>query len=530
MEGGPIGITTVEAAEAAKSCGLLPADFSPGVMAGPGRDVFQSLSLEARVPRETLYRAVAECRGLRFLDLAEARLDRDAMKRLPEQLGGRGLHAVVQTPGGERLLATCDPDDHGAIRSIRRACDVQGDVVLVDARLLSGLLGTREFAAGSEESVERLEQVLTEAVIRRASDIHLEPLKEGLQIRVRVDGVLRVVMTLSERERGPLISRVKVLAGLDIAEQRSPQDGGFRHALRHLGGDPVEIRVATVPTIFGERATLRLLGVGDAPATLDDLGMSGEILDRFRREIARPYGILLCTGPTGSGKTTTLYAAIGEIARPEINILTVEDPVERRIPGVAQVHVGGTDKVTFASALRSFLRHDPDVMMLGEIRDEETAAAAIKAAMTGHLLLSTLHTNTAAAAVERLLDLRCEPFQVAATLNAVIAQRLVRRVCPRCAGSREATASELRLLRVPRARVAVSKGCPRCVGTGFLGRIGVFEFLVVDDGLRAGLSRGLDASGIEAAAGDQLATLESDVRKKILSRIVTVEDGLRLLG
>jgi type IV pilus assembly protein PilB len=350
------------------------------------------------------------------------------------------------------------------------------------------------------DAVALLDELMREAVGRRASDVHLEPLGTELRVRYRVDGHLQVRRPALRAEvANPLLSRVKVLAGLDIAEKREPQDGGF--AWRSSPeARPVDLRVATAPTRHGERATIRLLGLDTESLTLATLGFEEERLHALRAVIQRPHGMILLTGPTGSGKTTTLYALLRELNRPDVNILTVEDPIEYSIGGVNQVQVDQVGKVSFANVLRSLLRHDPDVLMVGEVRDAETADLAMKAAMTGHLVLSTVHTNSACGAVTRLVDLGVQPFLVGSTLSAVIAQRLVRRLCPACKKERPATPAEAALLRRSLATVFDRTGCPACYGTGYRGRLALFESLFMDRELGALVSRGINETDLQAEA------------------------------
>ena len=315
----------------------------------------------------------------------------------------------------------------------------------------------------------------------RASDIHLEATREGVRARFRIDGVLAEVPSPPKGLQAAVVSRVKLLAELDIAERRLPQDGRIRVRLEER---ELDLRVSTVPTLYGESVVLRLLDRGGRPVALDELGMAPDTLDRFRAIAQRPHGIILATGPTGSGKTTTLYAALGLRERTAEKILTVEDPVEYHLDGVTQVPVNRKAGMTFASALRSLLRQDPDVLMVGEMRDAETAEIAIQAAMTGHLVFSTLHTNDALGALPRLADLQVETYMVASTVEAVLAQRLVRRICPDCQERYRpdpAAVALLALKPVGRETLLRGNGCPTCRGTGYRGRVGIFELLTMTE-------------------------------------------------
>ncbi len=326
--------------------------------------------------------------------------------------------------------------------------------------------------------IRMINAILNEAASSEASDIHLEPYESGSVVRFRIDGLLRDVARPPRALHAALISRIKVMAQLDIAEKRLPQDG--RMTVKSKAG-LIDLRISTLPTGFGERAVLRLLSKGKGPLSLKDVGMSIETLQRFKALVNRPFGILLVTGPTGSGKTTTLYAALSELDAKSRNIMTVEDPIEYDIPGIAQTQVHPRIGLSFAQSLRSILRQDPDVILIGEIRDLETAQIAIQASLTGHLVLATLHTNDSSSAVSRLLDMGVEPFLLSSSLIGVLAQRLVRRRCPSC---------------TPRKLM----GCGDCGHSGYKGRLGIFELLNVDDTIRLAIKQRADASEIRRIA------------------------------
>lgn len=527
-------IAPAELVEAAVACGFIRRREEVRGTSGRPADVADRIALRGRIPAEAVFRAVAERRGLPFADPNRDPPAMGLVRRLPASLLQRGRVLPLLGEGGTVVLACADPDDRAALEAVRCIHGGPVQVALADPAALAcaldrvlEVLGTvAPPAAAGPDPVGILDRIVKEAWLRHASDIHLEPDREGLRVRVRVDGILRDVLHLPTGQRAPLVSRVKVLAGLDIAEQRAPQDGGFTYEMPFAEQASVDVRVATMPTVRGERATLRLLGTETRELTLESLGMDPEELEQFRGRIRRPYGIVLLSGPTGSGKTTTLYAALQEINRPEINVLTVEDPVELQLPGINQVHVGGTDKLTFAGALRALLRHDPDVLMLGEVRDLETADAAVKAAMTGHMVFSTLHTNSACDAVGRLLDIGCEAYRIAATLEAVVAQRLVRRLCPRCRTTRPATSQEARFLWCESPQVGAPGGCAACVGTGYRGRIGLFERLWIDPVLAGLIASGATGAQLAEGAGHRLRTLRGDARRKVLDLVVTVEEAM----
>src|SRR5690348_17278947 len=363
----------------------------------------------------------------------------------------------------------------------------------------------------------------------RASDIHLESAREGLRARFRVDGVLTELPSPPKGLQAAVVSRIKLLAELDIAERRAPQDGRIRARLEER---ELDLRVSTVPTLYGESVVLRLLDRGGQLVGLDELGMAPETLETFRRLAERPHGILLATGPTGSGKTTTLYAALALRHRSAEKIITVEDPVEYHLSGVTQVPVNVKAGMTFGGALRSILRQDPDVLMVGEMRDGETAATAVQAALTGHLVFSTLHTNDAPSAVTRLVDLKVEPYLIAATLEGVLAQRLVRKICPECRERYTPDPGAVALLAqqpVGRLKLERGHGCTACRHTGYRGRTGLFELLVFTDQIQQALLKSPSASALrEIAQAQGMATLRQDGWRKVQAGITTVEEVLRV--
>lgn len=356
-------------------------------------------------------------------------------------------------------------------------------------------------AAPDDDAISLCNELLRAAILRQASDVHIDPQRENVRVRLRCDGVLEDYATLESSVLAGLMSRFKVLAGMDIAEKRAPQDGRFSHD--YGAAQSLELRAATLPTKYGERLTLRLLALQTESLTLEKLGLEPGPLERVDRNLARPHGLILVTGPTGSGKSTTLYAGLRRLLGGRaLNAITVEDPIEFDIDGVAQVEVDSTDKVSFGRALRSILRHDPDVIMIGEIRDHETADVAIKAALTGHLVLSTLHTNTAAGAVTRLIDMGVERYLVAATLRLAVAQRLARRLCQRCRVPQTLELGEATLFGVPEAAgetIYGPGGCLYCGGRGFSGRTGLFELLEVTADWNERIASGADEATLIAA-------------------------------
>ena len=392
-----------------------------------------------------------------------------------------------------------------------------------------GLADVRDLA-NQPPVIRFVNLLIREAYDAGASDIHLESTREGLRVRLRLDGVLSELPSPPPGLQAAVVSRLKLLAELDIAERRQPQDGRIRVRLE---ARELDLRVSTVPTLHGESVVLRLLDRGGKPVELTDLGLAAEPLAAFQRLARKPHGILLATGPTGSGKTTTLYAALGLRDSSREKVVTIEDPVEYHLSGVTQVPVHQKAGVTFAAALRSILRQDPDVLMVGEMRDAETAGIAIGAAMTGHLVFSTLHTNDAAGALTRLADLGVEPYMIAACLEGVLAQRLVRRVCPDCREPYQPDPAAVAVLAGrPLGPVALQRGrgCTTCRHTGFRGRTGVFELLVMTDDLRRALVTGVDLTAIRGRLRDSgMTTLREDAWMKVQAGVTTVEEALRVV-
>ena len=439
---------------------------------------------------------------------------------------------------------------------VRRFLGRAFDVSIVDATAFDRLLGDRymtdgeaaAIAMGSEEidalasgipsaedlldtaddapAIRLINGIIAEAVRQGVSDIHIEPYESGLVVRMRVDGLLRETLRMPPHVAPVIVSRIKVMARLDIAERRIPQDG--RISLT-LGGKLLDVRVSTLPSRAGERVVLRILDKDNAGIDLEMLGMSAETDAVLRSAFAEPNGIILVTGPTGSGKTTTLYGGLRLLNDGSRNILTVEDPVEYAFDGVGQTQVNPKVGLTFAAGLRAILRQDPDVVMVGEIRDRETAEIAVQASLTGHLVLSTVHTNDAVGAITRMRDMKIEPFLLASTLRAVVAQRLVRRLCPECRRPEPASVSVAALLGVePETIVYEPVGCGACSGTGFKGRTGVFEAVRIDDTLRRLINDGGDEVAISRHAFAKMPDLAEAARALVRQGVTTPEEAVRI--
>ncbi len=465
---------------------------------------------------------------------------------------------VVLQPGKEGRLSVAlrEGADPQVLLEVRRHLAKSFDVTFADAQAFDRLLSDHYMtdgeaaavAMGAEEidalasgipsaedlldtaddapAIRLINGIIAEAVRQGVSDIHIEPYESGLVVRMRIDGVLRETLRMPPHVAPVIVSRVKVMARLDIAERRLPQDG--RIGLT-LGGKLLDVRVSTLPSRAGERVVLRLLDKENAGIDLDVLGMTEGTLALLRDALSEPNGIILVTGPTGSGKTTTLYAGLRLLNDGTRNILTVEDPVEYAIDGVGQTQVNTKVGLTFAAGLRAILRQDPDVVMIGEIRDRETAEIAVQASLTGHLVLSTVHTNDAPGAITRMRDMKVEPFLLASTLRAVIAQRLVRRLCPECRRPVQASSSVCALLGVDQGAVVYEPvGCPACSNTGFKGRIGVFEAIRVDDTIRRLINDGGDEAIIARHAFINAPNLGSAARALVREGLTTPEEAVRI--
>ena len=487
----------------------------------------------------------------------DTEVDPDLLARLPLAFARNRLILPVREEEGMLTVATAAPADFASLDEVRRLFGLPLRLVAVPREALTAAVN-RLYARSSgtaREVVEELEgeelssvatafagprdlldltdeapvirllnSILFQAVKERASDIHLEPYERELEVRFRVDGILYPMLTPPKVIQEALVSRVKIMAGLNIAEKRLPQDGRIRVI---VAGRDVDIRVSIVPTFFGERVVLRLLDKNKGLITLEDMGLSDGDAGAMRRLLARTSGIILATGPTGSGKSTTLYAALNHLNSPDKNIITIEDPVEYQLKGVGQIQVNPKIDLTFAAGLRSVLRQDPDIVMVGEIRDAETAEIAMQASLTGHLVLSTLHTNDSATAVTRLVDMGIEPFMVASSLSAVLAQRLVRRLCPHCREEYTPEREYPGIVLPP--KLYRSPGCDRCFNLGALGRTGLYELLLVDSELCSMIIRQAPAGAIkEYAVSRGMRTLRDDGLAKAAAGITTLEEVLRV--
>jgi len=494
-----------------------------------------------------------------MLSLSEKEIDFELVRLLPISFAKRFKLIPLRKQDGKVLLALAPPLDLYTLDEVRSLFDSDVEPVLVLDRTVLDCINrvyergtemTDEFGSALgitpsefEEPRDLLEaedeapiirfvnSLLFRAVKERASDIHIECFEKEVISRFRKDGMLHQVTSVPKRLQSSIISRIKIMAELDIAEKRKPQDGRIRVK---IAGRDVDVRISTVPTSHGESVVMRLLDRSTVLLELEELGLEGKKLDTINLLIHRPYGIILVTGPTGSGKTTTLYAALSRINSPDKKIITIEDPVEYQIQGINQIQVTPKVDLTFANGLRSILRQDPDVILVGEIRDKETAEIAIHASLTGHLVFSTLHTNDAASAITRLVDMGIEPFLVASSLVAVIAQRLVRFLCRGCREAYEPTDEELRSIdlwrdRIPGGRLYRAKGCEGCLHTGYSGRAGIFEVLLLDDDTRNLTLATSDSNTIKKKGVQKgMTTLKMDGANKILRGLTSIDEVLRV--
>jgi len=452
-----------------------------------------------------------------LLDMIEARRSAGVpitYERLSSKVFDRRLSEVYSVEG----LSAATFDDGEGLEDL--------------SALAEGLPETSDLLDAEDDApvIRLINALIAEAVKTRASDIHIEPYETTLSVRLRIDGVLREVLSLPLELTPVLISRVKVMARLDIAEKRVPQDGRISLA---MGGRLVDVRVSTLPSRFGERVVMRLLDKEQAQLDFDALGMPDELRARFEKVLRKPNGVILVTGPTGSGKTTTLYAALTLLIEPSVNILTVEDPVEYALEGIGQTQVNAKVGMSFATGLRAILRQDPDIVMVGEVRDVETAQIAVQASLTGHLVLSTIHTNSAIGAVTRLRDMGVEPFLLSPTLAGVLAQRLVRRLCPHCKKPRQADEAELALLGRTKEQGSVTihdpVGCPACNGTGYEGRVGLYELVVFNDTMRKLIHDDAGEQQLAAEAFKDAPTLAESSYDHVLAGRTSLAEVLKVV-
>jgi len=495
--------------------------------------------------------------GAPFVEILEYPIDREAAVSVSATLCRRHKLLPIGRDAGTLVVAMADPNDILALDDVSAATRMRIRPVLVDAKDLAtaidryhraddelsdlqhelseqGAQGEDALVAAEDEDapiVRFVNLLISQAIQDRASDIHIEPGEHELRVRYRIDGVLKEVQSAPTSVQAGVISRLKVMSELDIAERRRPQDG--RISVVHQGRK-IDLRVATLPTVYGEKIVMRILDSSGSARSIADLNMMGRNFEAFRGAYTRPNGMLLVTGPTGSGKSTTLYTAIQEVSKPTVNVITVEDPVEYRMAGINQVQINPKAGLTFAAALRSILRSDPDVVLIGEIRDHETAQIAVEAALTGHLVMSTLHTNDAPSAVTRLVEMGIEPYLVGSALVGVVAQRLARRLCDKC--KRPTTYDEDYLARIgllieEDEEVFVPVGCSNCADTGYRGRVALHEVMTVDEEIeRLTVARGSASELNRAAVKNGMVSLRQDGWNKVAAGLTSIEEVLRVVA
>ena len=515
------------------------------------------------VTREQVLEAIGEQFHMPVVDLTTMVVEAKVLKQLPARLVHRQNCVPIAQANGTLTVATSDPFEISVLDELRLLAGCSIDLVLADEEDLhkfirlnygvgsdtldemsAGLKAEPALDAAMAEEVEQAQEasviklvndIIIEAMNERSTDVHIEPYEKELVVRYRIDGILQranVPPTIN-RFGAAIISRIKIMANLNIAEKRTPQDGriSFRRRTREHGLEEYDLRVSVIPMLSGEGVVLRILNKSAVTLTLDDLGMPGTVFSVWDEIIRRPHGIVLVTGPTGSGKSTTLYASMNQIVSDEVKVITIEDPVEYHVAGINQIQVNDKVGLTFATGLRSILRHDPDVVLVGEIRDKETAETAVQASLTGHLVFSTLHTNDAPGAITRLLDMGVEPFLVSSSVEGVLAQRLVRRICSECGEAYTPDPADIPPgLKLGRGQTLMrGTGCRSCRNTGYRGRIGIYEILVITDNTREMIMQRINAPVIakRAAEDGDLLSLIDDGYAKVRAGVTTIGEVMR---
>ncbi len=529
------------------------------VVGGLFGEILQKLSFVS--PREVA-EAIAYQSGKPYIDLSQYPPSKEALKLVDKNLAKQFQVIPFQVEGNKLYLAMANPYDLNAIDIVRRVTGKEIEIYVADTETLLKTIEIQYFLLEKpideeiKELIERakagglgtevpqfVELILNNAIIDRATDIHISPEDLASHIFFRIDGIMKHYYAIPKEIHNPVVSRIKVLAGMDIAEQRLPQDGSFSHT---FFDEEYDLRVSTVPTAYGENVVIRVLGKNISLFNLKNLGFEENVLKELEKQFMKPQGIVLVTGPTGSGKTTTLYAALRKINALNRNILTVEDPIEYKFPFIKQTQVNEKAGYTFARAIRHFLRQDPDVILVGEIRDEETAEMAMRASITGHLVLSTLHTNDAVSAIPRLIDMNIKDYMVGSGVSAITAQRLVRKICPFCKEEKTIKASELeeygfeidsikKIAKVENPedeiKIYYGKGCEHCKNTGYLGRTVIAELLIIDPDIADLIVKGATPLKImEKAREKGMLTIKEDGLIKVLKGITTPEEVRRVVG
>ena len=490
--------------------------------------------------------------GVPHINISQYPIEQEAIQLVPPQLAKRHDAVPIRIDENKLFVAMADPMDYFAMEELRMATghqivpaiatkdaifraitkyyDLQESLEEVMDELAPNESIEEANIADEDSPIVRLvNQIIANAVAQRASDVHFDPQETELKIRYRVDGVMRTERSLPKHMQNVIIARIKIMGNLNITENRLPQDGRIK---MEIDFKPIDIRLSTLPAVHGEKVVMRILDLSNALDRLDKVGFEENNLNKFREMISKPNGIVLITGPTGSGKSSTLYAALNELNSDDVNIITVEDPVEYQLAGINQVQVNEQVGMTFATGLRSILRQDPDIVMIGEIRDLETAEISVRASLTGHLVLSTLHTNSASAALTRLIDMGIEPFLITSSLSGVVAQRLVRRVCRDCSEEVDPTEREKIIFQergLSIDKLKRGKGCPSCNMTGYRGRMAIHEVLQIDDELRKLIMESVSASRIRDYAKESgMKFLVDDGLLKVQAGLTTTEEVLRV--
>ncbi|MGL5348874.1 MAG: GspE/PulE family protein [Peptostreptococcaceae bacterium] len=520
---------------------------------GTGKRVGEILIEQGHITAELLTNVLTELLNIQNVPLTKSTIDPRATQLIPENICKRYKIIPYKIEDNKLHLAMADPQDRSAIQDVKRIADMDiaasiatiGDInnaisfSYANADLDKAISDYVKIEKPKEEIlidddvneapiVRLVQSVLESAVRTKASDIHIEQDGDFMRIRFRIDGILTEHMKSSAKPYKAIVSRIKIMAGLNISEKRLPQDGRI---IINVDNKSIDFRVSTMPTSKDEKVVMRVLDKSSFMVSKEQLGLSRESIDIYNKLLANPYGLILVVGPTGSGKTTTLYSMLNQLNSTEKNVLTIEDPVEYDLPGINQSQINYKAGLDFASALRAFLRQDPDIIMVGEIRDYDTAEIAIRASLTGHLVLSTLHSNTAVGAISRLLDMNIDSFLITSSLIGVVSQRLIRKICPDCKYSYEASIGEKKALVVPiddELTLYRGEGCEKCNKTGYKGRMGVYEFLQVTKPLRNLIDQGAKADDIlEKASSLGMRTMRDDAADKVLKGITTVEEMLK---
>lgn len=535
-----------------------------------GEDIGEFLVRLGMITERDRVRCVGVRHGVSYVELAGQDLDAETARLIPHSMALRYKALPIERCGDLLKVAMANPLDVQAVDDIAKATKLEpmplitpeddvleaifncfgaaGDVsdIIVEAikdadaevkireeepeETESNVADIKDLAGGAPV-VRLVNALIARAIHERASDIHIEPEAGRVRVRIRVDGILHEVMNVPKDLQSPVVSRIKVMAGMDVAERRAPQDGRITLIARPQEYD---FRISTYPAVHGENVVIRVLEKSSAQISLDKLGMQPDVADGFGRAVHAPYGMILTCGPTGAGKTTSLYAALNMINSVERNIITIEDPVEYQLPGVVQANVNRKAGLTFATGLRTIVRQDPDVILVGEIRDSETAGIAVEAALTGHLVLSTLHANDSSGAAARLIDMQVEPFLVASSVVALLSQRLIRTVCPRCAAPFVSTPELLEKLNLPVKPEEIEgamkgQGCEQCARTGYKGRTGIYELLRIEDDIRSAIISRSSAAQIRQISMEKgMRTLRDDALLKVRAGVTTLEEVMRV--